>query len=209
MEKQKMTIHRGLAELKLIDAKITKQTAEVLPSGMYQKGKLINGYFTEDAFKEQAQSKYQSVVDLIARKGLIKSAIVNANGVTSVKVGEVTMTIADAINQKAAIKFKKELAAQLKRLHNANVGALNKNNEIVNQNLEILLQNLFGKEATKVDPKDLEAVRNPYLEGNTFHLFNPLDIDKKIEALEKEVSDFEMEVDAALSEVNATTFIEV
>lgn len=209
MEKQKMTIHRGLAELKLIDAKITKQTSEVIPSGMYQKGKLINGYFTEDAFKEQAQSKYQSVVDLIARKGLIKSAIVNANGITSVKVGAVTMTIADAINQKAAIKFKKDLAAQLKRLHNASVGALNKNNEIVNQNLEVLLQNLFGKESTKVDTKDLDAVRVPYLEANTFHLFNPLDIDKKIEALEREVADFEMEVDAALSEVNAVTFIEV
>lgn len=209
MEKQKMTIHRGLAELKLIDAKIVKQTSEVLPSGIYQKGKLVNGYFTEDDFKSNAEGKFQSVVDLIARKGLIKSAIVEANGNTNVTVGSVTMTVADAINMKTAIKFKKELAAKLKALHNGAVGMMNKNNEVVNNNLEILLQNLFGKESTKVDVKDLDAVRTPYLEANTFHLYNPLDIDKKIEALEKEVSDFEMEVDAALSEINAVTFIEV
>jgi len=204
-----MTIHRGLAELKLIDAKITKQTGEILPSGIYQKGKLVNGYFTEVDFKTSAESKYQSVVDLISRKGLIKSAIVNANGITNVTVGEKTMTIADAINLKAAIKFKKELASKLKAIHNGAVGQMNKNNEIVNQNLEILLQNLFGKESTKVDVKDLDAVRVPYLDANAFHLYNPLDIDKKVEVLEKEVSDFEMEVDAALSEINATTFIEV
>jgi len=40
-------------------------------------------------------------------------------------------------------------------------------------------------------------------------LFDPLKVAEKVEAMEKEVGDFEMEVDAVLSEINAVTFIEV
>jgi regulator of sirC expression with transglutaminase-like and TPR domain len=209
MEKQKMTIHRALSELKLIDSKIEKQISEIIPTGIYQKGKLINGFLQDDGFKENAQSKYQSVNDLISRKIAIKSAIVQANGVTMVKVGEKVMSIADAINFKAAVKFKKQLAARLKQMHNAAVGEMNKNNAIVDQNVQNLLAAALGKDSVKTDAKDVDSIRVPYMDANEFHLFDPLDAEKKVEEIEKEVGDFEMEVDAALSEINALTFIEV
>lgn len=206
---EKMTIHRALSELKLIDSKIEKQTAEIIPTGIYQKGKLINGYTTEDDFKQAATSKYQSVVDLIDRKNLIKSAVVIANGITMVKVGEKEMTIADAINFKALIKFKKALINNLKQLHKSAVGTLNKNNEQVEQNVQALLKAAFGKDSVEVDEKAVEAISTPYREANQFHLFDPLKVEIKVEELEKEVAEFEMEVDASLSEINAVTFIEV
>ena len=205
---EKMTIHRGLSELKLIDAKIEKQVAEVIPSGIYQKGKLVEGYIAEADFEKNAKSKFDSVNDLIARKNKIKSAIVTANGVTQVKVGEKEMSIADAINFKAVIKFKKKLIETLKAKHRQVVGALNKNNELVNQNVQRILEATFGKENVKVGKDDVEAVRKPYLEANEFHLFDPLKVDETVEKLEKEVSEFEAEVDAILSEINAVTFIE-
>lgn len=207
MEKQKMTIHRALSELKLIDAKIEKQINEIVPTGIFQKGKLIMGYLKEEDFSSMAQSKYQSVTDLIGRKNAIKSAIVEANGVTKVKFAEKEMTIADAINFKAVVKFKKQLINKLKAMHQTAVADLNKNNTVVEQNVQKLLEYTFGKENVKVDPKDLEAVRKPYIEANEFHLFDPLKVAEKVEAMEKEVSEFEAEVDAVLSEINAVTFI--
>lgn len=206
---QKMTIHRALSELKLIDAKIEKQTNEIIPTGVYQKGKLINNYVPEGDFRASAESKYQSVIDLIDRKNKIKSAIVLANGSTSVQVAGTTMTIADAINFKAVIKFKKLLIDRLKKLHAGAVGQLNKNNELVEVNVQALLKAALGKDAVETNAAEVEAIRKPYMEANEFKLFDPLEVEKKVEALEKEVSEFEMEVDAALSEINAVTLIEI
>ena len=45
---EKMTIHRALSELKLIDAKIEKGIAAINPTGMYQKDKLVNGQIKQD-----------------------------------------------------------------------------------------------------------------------------------------------------------------
>jgi hypothetical protein len=209
MTKQKMTIHRALSELKLIDSKIEKQINEIVPSGIYQKGKLINNYVKEEDFSASAKSKFDSVNDLIARKNAIKSAIVEANGVTKVKISEKEMTIADAINFKAVVKFKKKLIETLKARQQQAVAQLNQQNAIVEQNVQRILEATFGKENVKAGKDDVESVRKPYMDANEFHLFDPLKVAEKVEAMEKEVGDFEMEVDAVLSEINAVTFIEV
>ena len=209
MTKQKMTIHRALSELKLIDSKIEKQINEIVPSGIYQKGKLINNYVKEEDFSTSAKSKFDSVNDLIARKNAIKSAIVEANGVTKVKISEKEMTIADAINFKAVVKFKKKLIETLKARQQQAVAQLNQQNTVVEQNVQRILEATFGKENVKAGKDDVESVRKPYMDANEFHLFDPLKVAEKVEAMEKEVGDFEMEVDAVLSEINAVTFIEV
>lgn len=209
MTKQKMTIHRALSELKLIDSKIEKQINEIVPSGIYQKGKLINNYVKEEDFSTSAKSKFDSVNDLIARKNAIKSAIVEANGVTKVKVSEKEMTIADAINFKAVVKFKKKLIETLKARQQQAVAQLNQQNTVVEQNVQRILEATFGKENVKAGKEDVESVRKPYMDANEFHLFDPLKVAEKVEAMEKEVGDFEMEVDAVLSEINAVTFIEL
>jgi NADPH:quinone reductase-like Zn-dependent oxidoreductase len=209
MEKQKMTIHRGLSELKLIDSKITSEIDIIRPLGVYQKGKLISGYLKEEDFSKQAQSSYDSINDLIKRKTLIKSAIVTANGVTKVSISGKEMTIADAINFKSVITFKKQLLNQLTSIHSASTGALNKNNEVVTANLNEILKHTFGKDNVKVSKEDVENVSKPFLDANEFHLFDPIKTSEKIRELETEISTFEMEVDACLSEINAVTFIEV
>lgn len=206
---EKMTIHRALSELKLIDAKIEKQINELLPSGINQKGKLVNGYIKEEDFQKSAISKFDSVNDLIERKNKIKSAIVNANGITKVKIADKEMSIADAINFKTVIKFKKKLIDSLKQKHKKTVAELNTHNEAVNLNVQRILEATFGKENVKVGDKDVEAVSKPYLEANQFHLFDPLKVDETVEKIEKEVSEFEAEVDAVLSEINAVTIIEL
>jgi hypothetical protein len=48
----------------------------------------------------------------------------------------------------------------------------------------------------------------PFLEANRFSLIDPIKVESEIAKLEKEVGDFEAELDAVLSEVNAITQIE-
>ncbi len=98
---------------------------------------------------------------------------------------------------------------KLNRSHKKSVADLTNNNGVVEKNVQILLEHTFGKESTKADARDIEAIRKPYLENNEFHLADPLSVEKVIEAMEKEISTFESEVDAVLSESNAVTLIEI
>ena len=204
-----MTIHRALAELKLIDSRIEKQITSIAPVGFKQKDKLILSYISEDDFKLQAQSKLDSINALIIRKVSIKSAVVAANCVTMVNIGQKTLSIADAITFKGVLDLKKKLVSILKQQHSTVVGSMNKNNENVAKNLQLILEAMFGKENVKVSKDDSDNVAKPYLEANEFHFIDPLNVLSLIDSIEKEISEFETEVDAVLSEIYATTFIEI
>lgn len=211
-DKIKMTIHRALAELKLIDSRIEKGISQIIPTGIAHEGKLVNGIYPKEEFEKNVKAKYQSVTDLIGRKNSIKSAIVKANGITEVKIGEKTMTIADAINFKTVIAVKKNLIEQMTKQHNSVKSKLTIENEKVH---EIALQNakiMLGRQTEQnVNPtdEDVKNIMDPFIKRNELHLVDPLGVEKAIEVLQIEVDDFELEVDAALSEINATTFIEI
>lgn len=205
---EKVTIHRALSELKLIGSKIEKAIEGILPSGIVQANKLVNGVYQKEDFEKDVKAKYQSVTDLIDRRNRIKSAVVKANGVTPVIVAGQTMTIADAINLKAVIGFKKQLIERLKKQHNGAKANLEKNNAQIEANALKLAEVALGKQGIKIGDNDAQSVIEPYLKANKFDLVDPLGVEKVVEELEKKVGDFEAEVDAVLSEINAVTFIE-
>ena len=207
-EKQTMTIHRALAELKLLDAKIEKQTREFEPCGVHIKGKTVN-FLTEEEFKTNATSTYDSILDLIKRKQAIKTAIVNANAVTKVKVGKEEMTIAEAINYKVIISHKADLVAGLNARYNEQRSIANQRNTLMEVNLQKLLEMMLGKDNIKAGNEDVEAVAKPYKERNETLLFDPLNALNKVKELQEEIDTFNTEVDADLSEVNAITTIEI
>lgn len=207
-----MTIHRALAELKLIDSRIEKAIASIEPTGVMQANKPVSGFYAKEDFEKSAKANYQSVLDLIERKNKIKSAIVSANGVTTVNVGGKTITIADAINFKAVIVFKKNLIASLLKKHNAIKSKFITENEKVHnvalENAKIMIGKQ-GDDRVKPTDDDVKAIVEPFVKRNEFHLVNPLNIESLTESLQKEVNEFEVEVDSVLSEINAITVIEI
>ena len=205
----KISLHRALAELKLIDSKIAKLVKEIDPVGAKQKGKLINRIYEEEAFSQNAQSKFQAINDLITQKVKIKSAVVEANAKTMVSVAGKEMSIADAITYKSIVGYKKTLIEDLKTKYAKTKTEIESKNLLVEQNLQKVLEATFGKDNIKTSKEDLEAVRKPFLESNEWLLVDPLKIEATIEKLEKEISEFESEVDAVLSEANAITLIEL
>lgn len=205
----KMTLHRALSELKLIDAKIAKTIESIEPSGISQKGKLVNNYYTNDDFEKSAKSNLQSVLDLIKRKSQLKSAIVNANSVTSMKVAGEEMTIAEAINMKQAIVAKKLLVQSIERKHNNAKAIAEKSNKQVEDNALRLASAALQKDNVKINEGDAVAITEPYLEKNLFSVVDPLDAENLVKKLSDEISDFESDVDSALSEINALTYITI
>ena len=185
-----MTIHRSLAELKLIDSKIEKAISEIEPVNIYQKGKLIGGVVTEEEFTKQAQSSYDSVSDLIARKNAIKAAIVDSNSKTKVTVAGKEMSVSDAISAKAVMVVKSRFLAKLTERYKNATGVMNKNNEAVNKNCDNVVIAAVGKDNVKVGSDDFKAIQEPYLEKNLFHLFDPLKVADKIKALDTEIGEF-------------------
>lgn len=205
----KMTLHRALAELKLIDSKIEKNIQELNSVGISQKGKKVNNYMTVEEFSSYNQSRYDTATNLLERKMAIKSAIVKKNAETQVTIGSKTMSIAEAINYKSLIIYKQSLIGKLRANLNTGRAELNKANDIVNKNLQIILENSLGKDGVKNNPDDVENIRKPFLENNEFSLIDPLKVQDKIDSLQKELDEFNTEVDAALSEINAITEIEL
>lgn len=205
---EKLTIHRALSELKLIVAKIDKGIEELVPSGIQQMNRPVNGVYEKAEFEKVATAKFQSITDLIERKNKIKSAIVQANGVTRITVAGESMTIADAINLKAVIVIKKKFIEHLKRSHSKAKTSVEQHNAKVDTQALQLAVAALQKQNVKIGDDDVQKVVAPYVEANKAVLIDPLGVDKKVEEMELKLSNFEAEVDAVLSEINAVTFIE-
>lgn len=208
---EKMTIHRALSELKLIDARIEKAIEQVEPTGVMQKDKLVNGLYPKDAFEKDTKAKFQSVTDLIDRKIKIKSAIVSVNGKTPVAVAGRNMTIADAITFKTVVLLKQNLVDALKVKYGKVKGKFLTENEKINavalENAKIMIGKQ-GDDRIKPTDDDVRAIVEPFVKRNEFHLVDPLDAEKLIDKMQAEIDDFTTEVDAVLSEINAVTLIE-
>jgi hypothetical protein len=209
-----LTIHRALAELKTLDARITKGITEIDPVGVRQAGKPIISalgavYQDADKFASEAKASFESVQQLIKNKAALKAAIVKSNSETQVTVGGKSMTVAAAITEKSFIALKKTLLERLNALERKNQGNYKTGMEKVEKNLQTLLEASFNKEQVKASPEDVEAIRTPFLKANELHLTDPLEIKKIIAELTEEISKFEADVDACLSESNATTSITI
>jgi predicted RNA-binding protein with TRAM domain len=211
MNTEKMTIHKALAELKIIGDRIDKASKE----GIYVKAnkhsnEKINGVSVSE-FKTQIQSNYDKVSDLIKRRNAIKRAVVLSNAVTNVTVGDVTYTVAEAIEMKnSGMQYKANLLAIFRLQY---VGAANtaekENGETLQQKAENYVIGLYGSKEGKTSTDEIENTKKQFITNNTVELIDPIKIRDKIDALEVEIAAFTSEIDAALSVSNATTDITV
>ena len=202
----KYSIHRALAELKLLDKRITK-TIDNLKVITYKKGNKLEYNITEEEFKAVVEADMQSVKDLITRRKEIKEKIVKSNAETLVTIAGKEMTVAAAIERKESIKYEKKLAEELKNQLNNLKAIINNRNEQVEYSLERQLGNLTSN--PDADKKLVLTFSEQYRNKEQFALVDPLNIEKVIEELENEIDSFESEVDYVLSTSNAITEIEV
>lgn len=201
----KISVTRALAQLKTLNDRIQRASAEQFVTRVAG-GKHSSG---EELTKITAriEANYQSVTDMLAQRAKLKSAVVLSNATTQVEVGGVTMTVAEAIERKGSIELERNLLRHLATQLSRETTSVNHEQRLLDAKVETLLGQAVGKDR-KVDAAELQAIRDA-VEGNAKpELLDPLKVQEKIEALNKAIDDFTLDVDFALSEVNARTLIE-
>lgn len=215
MKTEQMTVHKALAELKVIDDRINKAIKE----GTYvvankHSNEKISGKTIND-FKDHMRACHNKVTDLINRRNAIKRAVVLSNAVTKVNVGGTEYTVAEAIEMKNhGMMFKSAYMNTIAYQNAAAQQELNRNSgEAIEKRAEKYIIDVIAaqpKDAKMtVDSDAMKALRKTYIENNTYDLIDPLNVTKLIEDLCNEIDEFNTEVDAALSVSNALTVIEI
>ena len=205
---EKITLHRALTELKTIDKRIEKAILSSLFIGIKKDDK-INGLHETEEFSKSCKSSIQSIEDLIKRKIDLKEKLMKANSSIDVKIGDKTMKIVDAINYKELISSKKMFLAEMKKSYEMVISGTERHNKQVETNALGLAEKALGKENVKIGSDDVEAVMGPYIKKNKVEIFDPLKLKDLIQKMEKEIDEFEINVDACLSEANALNTIEL
>lgn len=215
MTKETMTVHKALAELKIIDNKIDKAIRE----GSYvvankHSNEKIKGMSVAD-YKEYMRACHNKVTDLINRRNAIKKAVVLSNATTKVTVGGKEMVVAEAIEMKNhGMEFKADYLRTMAYQNNAVQNELIRHSgEALEKEAEkyvlavIAAQPKDGK--MSVDSEAMKKLREEYIKNNTYDLVDPLDVTKRIQEMTDEIDKFNTDVDAALSCSNALTVIEI
>ena len=211
MTTEKMSIHKALAEIKVLDNRII----DAITDGTYcvsnkHSNDKIKGV-TIDEYKKVMQGYYDKANDLINRNNAIKKALTLSNAVTKVKINGVEYTVAEAIWMKNhGIEFKEEMRDILKRQYNkAQAEIIAHNGDDLDKRAEQYVIGLYGSKEGKIDTEAFEKTKKEFIKANQYDLVDPISILEKIEQLEEEISKFKSEVDATLSESNAVTEIEI
>lgn len=209
MSNEKMSIHRGLAEIKLLDSRIGRAITE----GIYcthnkRSNQKIQGMEIQDFKDKVIKSSFDKVEELIKRRQRIKSAIVKSNATTDVEIAGNKMSVAEAIERKMSIEYDRDFLNKLKQQYSTALLNIERNNATLTERADAQINALYQNKEN-VDPVKIQSLRNDFIDENTFDLIDPVNIKAKIDKLEKEIEDFEVEVDFKLSESNATTFIEI
>jgi hypothetical protein len=161
-----------------------------------------------EKFAKIARAEYQSFSDLVKRRDTIKRAVVKTNASTRVKVGTWEGTVAEAIEYKMSIFYKKQLLDVMRAQLLTAKAKFQEQQEAVDSRLEKLLHSELGKDV-KTSPETITALTNSFRENNKVELVDPLDLSTRALALEEDIEEFETNVDWVLSETNGKTMIEV
>lgn len=206
---EKMTIHKALAELKVLDKRITSSISVQFCVANKHSNEKISGLALKD-WKDIAQSNYQKANDLIRRNEAIKRAITLSNATTKVKVGDEEYTVAEAIWMKnhGMDSYKMLLRELQNQYGKAKIQCERENGETLEKRADEYIFGLFGSKE-KAAGEEIENLRKTFIESQQYEIVDPIKIAEEIQYLEEKISSFESEVDAALSVSNATTEIEI
>lgn len=214
MTHETMTVHKALAELKIIDDRISNAINNVFFVTAVKNGtKKIDGVDI-NSYNESVRSSYQKANDLINRRNALKRAVVMSNATTKVMVAGVEYTVAEAIDMKnhGLDGMKMMLNTMLRQYQDATYNFNRNSGENLEMKANEYVMNILGSQgntADKTDVKQVQALHDSFVANNEFVMVDPIEVEKKIEDMRNKIVEFETEVDAALSVSNAVTTIDI
>jgi hypothetical protein len=207
-----MNITRALAEIKRLDDRITRALSAQFVGvtiGQNTKMKMAEGNKTPAQAQAEIQSAADSLQSMFAQRASIKAKVVASNAVTTVQLGNEVLTVAEAIERKKSIEFKRKYVATLQaQLNRANTDVKTHNDKLETV-IETNLATIYGNDKGKVEAGMYEAIAKPQRETKEAALLDPLKVVDLVAKLQEEVSLIDTELDYLLSTSNAMTVIEV
>lgn len=172
----------------------------------------------KEEYAKEAEAAYQQIVDLIDRFQKIDAAIVASNARTEITTSYGTFTVAGAISLRGRLRgmgayegeadFEGMLQNKMRSEYNERVRFCDLKNSQLQATAENMRLSILGKDSKTKDEKPLGVV-DAYVKENTTELADPLDVKKKLEALEEKRNTLLTELDTQIKVSNATTFVEV
>lgn len=217
---EKMLVTQALDERDLLVKKITDKIAKAsfVDTIKPNEDKVFVKRISKEEYAKEAESAYQQIMDLVGRFQKIDAAIVASNATTEITTSYGTFTVAAAIALRNRLKgagaygndadFEGKLQKKLANEYNDRVQFADRKNSQLETTAEEMRLSILGKDSKTKDEKPLGVV-DAYIKENTTTLVDPLDIKKKIEALDEKRNTLLTELDTQIKVSNATTFIEV
>ncbi|QXO10182.1 hypothetical protein pEaSNUABM37_00221 [Erwinia phage pEa_SNUABM_37] len=167
-----------------------------------------NGKVSVEDATNQIKAAWQRLSDITTVRDDIRAKLVKSNAETTIKVGDVSMTIVAALDFRNSLPERKALLDRMKANWNSTNAAYTQS---FNQHEAELTRT--RNEALNTNKKvDADFEKNfiaPINLRSRPDILDPMNIKGLIAALEKEISDFELNIDYALSESNAITKITI
>jgi cysteinyl-tRNA synthetase len=161
---------------------------------------------TEADFDKTAKALLQSYEDKLTYYNYLKSAIAESNAKTLVNIGGVTYTVASAIIRKNAIAHEEALLSTIRyEISEANSDYA-RTLEIRQRKIDKLVEKSVETTNTKSSTA-MDTIRKTIEDAEPYSLMDPLQLGRRSQNLAENISSFQQEVDVALSETNATTYI--
>ena len=216
---EKMLVTQALDERDLLVKKIGDkiQKIHMVDTKKRNEEKTVNARVTSEEFGSASSAAYQQIMDLIDRYQRIDAAIVASNASTTVNTDSGEFTVAAAIALRNRIKgsgmyadkgtFEEDLATQLERQYQTAVQAADYKNKGLESQAETMRLSILGKDSKTKDTKPLEVV-DAYIRENTTEVIDPLESQKKAQALREKIDTLLTELDTQIKVSNATTLIE-
>ncbi|MBQ4058811.1 MAG: hypothetical protein IJD40_07765 [Lachnospiraceae bacterium] len=217
---EKMLVTQALDERDLLVKKIADKIAKAsfVDTIKPNEDKVYMKRITKDAYTKEAEAAYQQIVDLIDRYQKIDAAIVDSNAKTEITTSYGTFTVAGAISLRSRLKgqgaynghadFESKLQKKMASEYAERVRFSDMKNSDLQSTAEEMRLSILGRDAKTKDDKPLSVVE-AYVKENTTELVDPLDVKRKLEALDEKRDTLLTELDTQIKVSNATTFIEV
>ncbi len=204
-----LTVTEALVKLKMSNKKIEDATNYCLVGFMGTSNAVAPAGFKDvPAYKSEVKKRLDSVGGLIKYRDKLKVAIVESNAKTKVTVGSNAMSVAEAIETKTSIKDKKTVLEKLIKNWQALEREITQLNNTLETRADQYVVQCFAQNPSATVEEKSNA-RQGFIKNNTVLIVTDDNMKNTIESLKNEISEFEGNVDVALSVANATTNITI
>lgn len=203
----KISMHRLLGMLKANEDIINKGNSKRFVHLYVKSQGKVAGVPARDIDKD-IRADYQSIRKLIKNNNVLRSARAVSNANTIVSIAGIEYTAADAIARKQSLHFEKELLKTLVEQY----ASVRRSYDIERENLKEATSRYIASlinDKSVVSAEKISQLEKDYRELHEKEILDPIGIAEEIKKLEKDIKDFETEVDYVLSDSNASTFVEV